>query len=124
MALPRPNTVEPMPAPKDCPTELTDSVRESVKARIRNDEEFGSALFSEAVEVMLADDMASAKTVLLDYIEATIGFAELAAQSGITVRSLKRMFSPSGDPRAGQMFRVIGILQRHQGIMLEVSTAA
>jgi hypothetical protein len=34
------------------------------------------------------------------------------------------MFQPSGNPRAGEMFRVIGILQRHQGIQLEVSTAA
>jgi DNA-binding phage protein len=103
---------------------LTRTIRKTVKARIQADDGFRYALFSHAVEVMLADDMATAKSVLKDYIDATIGFADLATESGLTVRHLKRMFQPSGNPRAGEMFRVIGILQRHQGIQLEVSTAA
>lgn len=103
---------------------LTRTIRETVKARIQSDDGFRYALFSHAVEVMLADDMATAKSVLRDYIDATIGFEELAAESGLTVRHLERMFQPSGNPRAAEMFRVIGILQRHQGIQLEVSTAA
>ena len=98
--------------------------RETVKARIQSDDGFRYALFSHAVEVMLADDMATAKSVLKDYIDATIGFEDLATESDLTVRHLKRMFQPSSNPRAGEMFRVIGILQRHQGIQLEVSTAA
>jgi len=103
---------------------LTKTIRENVKARIQSDDGFCYALFSHAVEVMLTDDMATAKSVLRDYIDATIGFAELSAESGLTVRYLKRMLQPSGNPRAAEMFRVIGILQRHQGIQLEVSTAA
>ena len=109
---------------KDDPTTLTDSLRDSVKARIRSDDGFRFALFSHAVEVMLTDDMATAKSVLRDYIDATIGFEELSRQSGFSSRHLRRMFSPTGDPRAGEMFRVIGILQQHQGIQLEVSAAA
>jgi DNA-binding phage protein len=103
---------------------LTRTIRETVKARIQADDGFRHALFSHAMEVMLADDMATAKSVLKDYIDATIGFDDLATESGLSVRHLKRMFQPSGNPRAGEMFRVIGILQRHQGIQLEVSTAA
>ena len=68
--------------------------------------------------------MATAKSVLRDYIDATIGFEELSRQSGFSSRHLEYMFSPTGDPRAGEMFRVIGILQQHQGIQLEVSAAA
>lgn len=112
------------PAPID-PAELTlDGVRERVKWRIRTDEAFGDALFSEAIQVLLADDMATARSVLSDYIDATIGFAELSNQSAIEEDMLREMFGPLGDPRAADLFRVIGLLQQHRGIQFEVSTAA
>jgi len=107
----------------DIPTEI-DSVRERVKSRIRTDDAFAYALLSEAVEVLLADDMVTAKSVLFDYIDATIGFEELALQSGLAAETLREMFSPAGDPRAADLFRVLGVLQQYQGIHLEVSAAA
>ena len=61
-------------APAAQTTMTLDSVRERVKSRIRNDEAFGDAIFTEAIEVLLANDMATAKSVLFDFIEATIGF--------------------------------------------------
>ena len=99
-------------------------VRERVKSRIRTDDAFGDAIFSEAIEVLLANDMATAKSVLFDFIDATIGFEELAVQSGLAADALREMFSQSGDPSAGELFRVLAILQQHQGIQFEVSTAA
>jgi hypothetical protein len=105
-------------------TTTMDSVRERVKSRIRTDDAFGDAIFSEAIEVLLANDMSTAKSVLFDFIEATIGFEELAVQSGIAPDGLRDMFGPTGDPRAGDLFRVLSILQQHQGIQFEVSTAA
>lgn len=101
-----------------------DSMREAVKSRIRSDEAFGFALLSEAIEVLLADDLPTAKSVLFDYIEATIGFEALSVQADIDVDALSDMFSPAGDPRAGDLFRVLSLLQRHQGIQFQVSTAA
>lgn len=105
-------------------TTTLDGVRERVKSRIRSDDAFGDAIFTEAIEVLLANDMPTAKSVLFDYTEATIGFDELAIQSGMTPEMLRDMFGPSGDPRAGDLFRVLSILQQHQGIQFEVSTAA
>lgn len=113
---------ETSPAPQAATT--LDSVRERVKSRIRSDDAFGDAIFTEAIEVLLANDMATAKSVLFDFIDATIGFEELAVQSGMTPAALRDMFGPSGDPRAGDLFRVLSILQQHQGIQFEVSTAA
>jgi hypothetical protein len=101
-----------------------EGVRERVKSRIRSDDAFGDAIFSEAIEVLLANDMATAKSVLFDFIDATIGFEELAVQSAIPPDTLRDMFSQSGDPSAGDLFRVLAILQQHQGIQFEVSTAA
>ena len=106
------------------PSVTIDAVREQVKWRIRTDDAFSDALFSEAIQVLLADDMATAKSVLFDYIDATIGFAELSVQSGMEEDMLREMFGPAGDPRAGDLFRVLNLLQQHQGIQFEVSTAA
>lgn len=110
--------------PVDSSSTLHDGMRESVKSRLRVDDAFAYALFSEAIQVLLSDDMATAKSVLFDYIDATIGFQELSLQSGMKVETLREMFSPAGDPRAADLFRVIGLLQHYQGIQLEVSAAA
>jgi hypothetical protein len=111
-------------APAAQSTMTMDSLRERVKTRIRTDNAFGDAIFTEAIEVLLANDMPTAKSVLFDFIDATIGFEDLAVQSEMPSERLRDMFSPSGDPSAGELFRVLAILQQHQGIQFEVSTAA
>ncbi|MDB5522736.1 MAG: transcriptional regulator [Rhizobium sp.] len=103
---------------------LPKDLKETIRARIRNDESFRFALLSEAVEVLLTGDLATAKSVLRDYIEATIGFKKLSTQTGLSPKSLMRMFSPAGDPRAAHIFQVISILQKSEGIQLAVSAAA
>jgi DNA-binding phage protein len=47
-----------------------------------------------------------AKTILRDYINATAGFTELAQATHIPPKSLMRMFGPSGNPRAANLFEV------------------
>ena len=37
-------------------------------------------------------------------------------------KSLMRMFSPSGNPHARNLFEVISRIQEHEGIQLEVNT--
>ena len=103
---------------------MAQDVRQTIKTRLQNDYSFRFALLSEAMEGLLGGDVETAKRVLWDYIDATIGFAELAVRSGLPVRSLRRMFTPQGDPRASEMFKVIAALQKHQGVQLEVGVAA
>ena len=45
-------------------------------------------------------DIATAKTILRDYINATVGFTELAEATHIPSKSLMRMLGPTGNPRA------------------------
>jgi DNA-binding phage protein len=58
--------------------------------------------------------------MLRDYINATIGFADLAKRSGIPEKSLMRMFGASGNPQAGNLFAVIACLQEAEHVALEV----
>ena len=66
---------------------LTREFRETVKARVAQDQAFREALFSEAVDLLVSGDVATGKAVLRDYINATIGFEELAEDIGTPSRA-------------------------------------
>ena len=102
---------------------LTRDFKETVKARAAGDAAFRAALLSEAVELLLADDVAVGRNVLRDYINATIGFDELAAKIGKPVKSVMRMFGPNGNPTAQNLFAVISYLQKATGVSLAVRVA-
>jgi DNA-binding phage protein len=102
---------------------LTRDFKETVKARAAHDAAFRAALLSEAVELLLTDDVAIGRNVLRDYINATIGFEDLAAKIGKPVKSVMRMFGPNGNPTAQNLFAVISQLQKATGVSLAVRAA-
>lgn len=67
---------------------LTRDFRETVQARVRNDEKFRRGLLKDAVEELLAGATALGREILRDFINATVGFPELAAKTGIHVKTL------------------------------------
>ena len=101
---------------------LTRSFQETVKARAERDPAFRDALLTEAVDRFLAGDLATGKAVLRDYINATIGFEQLATETGSTSKSLMRMLSPAGNPTASNLFSVLQTVQRAAGLHLAVAT--
>jgi DNA-binding phage protein len=103
---------------------LTRSFNETVRARAMRDPIFRAALFSEAVQALLAGDLDTAKAALRAYINATIGFEKLAAATGTPVKSLMRMFGPNGNPTGANLSDVIRVLQKKTGVHLEVRATA
>lgn len=99
---------------------LTRDFRETVSARVQRDSKFRKELLREAAECMLAGDIATAKGILRDYINATTGFAKLADDTGIPPKSLMRMLSPKGNPRADNLFEIVRALQHHERVRLQV----
>ena len=79
---------------------LTRNFKETVRARAERDTKFRKELLREGVECMLGGDVTTAKTILRDYINATVGFAEVAEYTHIPSKSLMRMLGPAGNPRA------------------------
>jgi DNA-binding phage protein len=100
---------------------LTRDFKETVLARVQADPKFRDALLKEGVETMLAGDVDSGKAILRDYIKATVGFEQLGAETGSSPKSLIRMFGPTGNPQARNLFSVISHLQRHAGLTLHVT---
>ena len=103
---------------------LTRSFRDHIKAKIESDPEFRQALFQEAVQTLIEGDVDTARAVLRDFINATIGFPALAKATGIPPKSLMRMFGPSGNPTAANLSDVIRVLQKKTGVHLEVRATA
>ena len=83
---------------------LTRSFKETVRARAQRDPAFREALLAEAVESLLFGGAETGKTIIRDYINATVGFEALAEAVGTPAKSLMRMFGPHGNPSA-QPFR-------------------
>ena len=82
---------------------------------------YRDALLREGIEYMLAGNVDTGKAILRDYIKATVGFEKLGTDTGSSPKSLIRMFGPSGNPQARNLFSVISHLQRHAGLTLHVT---
>ena len=99
------------------------SFHQLVEQQVSRDPKFAEALLREAIEVMLEGDVGTGKTILRDYIKATVGFEQLGAATDLPPKSLTRMFGPNGNPQAKNLFSVIGYLQDRAGLELKVGKA-
>ncbi len=100
---------------------LTKSFKKLVQRRVASDAAFGEALLREGVDTLLAGDIDAGKTILRDYIKATVGFEKLGEATDTPAKSLIRMFGPTGNPQARNLFGIIGYLQKRAGIELHVT---
>lgn len=100
---------------------LTRDFKETVKQRAQSDPAFRVGLLTEAAECLLNDEVAVAKTLLRDYVNATIGFQELGSLTDKKPASLMRMLSEKGNPSLDNISRILVSLGRHEGVRLHVT---
>jgi DNA-binding phage protein len=99
----------------------TKSFKDLVERHVKADKKFAEALLREGVDAMLSGDLETGKTIMRDYIKATVGFEKLAEATDTPPKSLIRMFGPRGNPQARNLFSVIGYLQKRAGLRLHVA---
>ena len=95
---------------------LTKDFRDTIKDRVNRDPAFRTELLKEGIECLLTGDVDSGKTILRDYINATIGFEALGSATDKSPKSLMRMLGPKGNPQARNLFEIIAHLQKHEGV--------
>jgi len=98
---------------------LTRKFKDTVQRRAAKDPEFRRALLTEAINELLAGDTDVAKSILRDYINATITFPVLAEKLKKDSKSLHRMLGPSGNPRMDSIVGVLKVLQNREKIKLQ-----
>jgi putative addiction module killer protein len=102
---------------------LTRDFKESIQERASRDAGFREALLREAVDALLSGDVETGKTVLRNYINATVGFDKLATVTKKSPKSLMRMLGPKGNPQARNFFEIVAYLQKREGVRLKVRAA-
>ncbi len=87
---------------------LTRSFAKLVQRQVATDSAFAESLLREGIDSMLSGDIETGKSVLRDYIKATIGFEKLGEAVGAPSKSLIRMFGPRGNPQARNCSACLG----------------
>ena len=77
---------------------LTRDSKKTVAERVERDPEFAKALLDEAATLFLGDEPETARLILRDLVNATLGFEHLAKLTHMPSKSLHRMLSPRGNP--------------------------
>jgi DNA-binding phage protein len=95
---------------------LTRDFKDTIQARAQRDPAFRRGLFQEAIEAFLSNDTETGKLLLRDYVNATVGFEKLGAELHKSPKSLMRMLSSQGNPRADNLFAVVGHLRKQEGV--------
>ena len=100
---------------------LSHDFKETVSARAQRDTDFRRALLREAVECILNGELMTGKSVLRDYVNATVGFQNLERRTRIPAKSLMRMLGPKGSPSVANLSNILTALQKTEGVHFELS---
>lgn len=77
---------------------LTRNFKATVTQRVQSDSSFAQALLDEAATLFLNGEPETARLILRDLVNATVGFEQLATLTSKPSKSLHRMLSPNGNP--------------------------
>ncbi len=99
---------------------LTREFSETVRARAERDPKFRLALIEAAYVSLLDGDLESAQSVLGNYINATIGYAELARLTGKNPKSLMRMLRPGSNPTSRNLLTILQHVKEQEGVEIKV----
>ena len=99
---------------------LTRNFKKTVLARIERDPGFGKALLDEAATLFLNDEPETARVILRDLVNATVGFEKLAKLTDTPAKSLHRMLSPRGNPSMDNLAAIFGAVGSRLKVDLKV----
>jgi len=99
---------------------ITKQFRKTILARAESDPAFRRHLLTEAINELIGGDLNAGKSILRDYINATITFEGLANRLKKSSKSVHRMLGPRGNPRAENILEIIKLLQVHERVTLQV----
>jgi DNA-binding phage protein len=87
---------------------LTRDFKETVVARVERDPTFAKKLLDEATMLLISGEPETARLILRDLVNATVGFEQLAKITDVPSKSLLRMLSPKGNPSMDNLAAIFG----------------
>ncbi|MDP1787769.1 DNA-binding protein [Nitrosomonas sp.] len=101
---------------------LTRDFKQTVTERIERNPEFAKALLDEAATLFLSGEPETARLILRDLVNATVGFEHLAALTDKPSKSLHRMLSPKGNPSMDNLAAIFDAVRARLNVGIEVHT--
>lgn len=101
---------------------LTRDSKETVAERVRRDPDFARALLDEAATLFLNGEPETARLILRDLVNATVGFERLAAMTDKPSKSLHRMLSKTGNPTMDNLAVIFGAVRRKLRVQIKART--
>ncbi len=101
---------------------LTRNFKQTVIERVERDPEFAKALLDEAATLFLSDEPETARLILRDLVNATMGFEQLAVLTDKPSKNLHRMLSPKGNPSMDNLTAIFGAIRAHLKVGIKVHT--
>lgn len=101
---------------------LTRDFKQTVAERVRRDPAFAKALLDEAATLFLNGEPHTARLILRDLVNATVGFEKLALETDRPSKSLHRMLSENGNPSMDNLAAIFGAVRKSLGETLKAHT--
>jgi DNA-binding phage protein len=101
---------------------LTRAFKQTVVERVQRDPAFAKALLDEAATLFLNGEPHTARLILRDLVNATVGFEALAAETAKPAKSLHRMLSKKGNPSMDNLAAILGVMRKNLRVDLEAHT--
>ena len=99
---------------------LTRNFKITVAARVQSDPVFAQAMLDEAITLFINGEPETAKLILRDLVNASVGFEKLALEIQKPAKSLHRMLSVSGNPTMSNISAIFAAIQKK--LRVEVRT--
>ena len=99
---------------------LTRDFKQTVVDRVERDPAFARALLDEAATLFLNGEPETARMMLRDLVNATVGFERLASLAEKPAKSLHRMLSINGNPSMDNLATIFGVLRRTLKVEIKV----
>jgi DNA-binding phage protein len=101
---------------------LTRDFKETIVARVERDPAFAKAMLDEAATLFLSGAPESARLILRDLVNATVGLGHLAKLTDMPSKSLHRMLSPKGNPSMDNLAAIFGAMRKRLKVDIRVQT--
>src|SRR5579862_8213582 len=101
---------------------LTHDSRLTVAERAKRDPVFAKAMLDEAAMLFLNGEPETARLILRDLVNATVGFEGLASATAKPSKSLHRMLSLKGNPSMDNLAAIFGAVRKELNVGIKVET--
>ena len=103
---------------------LSRDYKQTVIERAERDPAFAQALLVEAATLFLNGEPETARLILRELVNATLGFEQLAALTDKPSKSLHRMLSPAGNPSMDNLASIFQAMRGCLNVNLQAKSVA